>query len=104
MRCRQDDMAIVIDTPPYPDCKPRTLADALRRQCLGQVVRCVALRGDQGRGPIWAIEKSIRVHYDDSLFGNLWVDVWGIPDCDLQPIRGQALKAGAPEQLPEVVS
>jgi len=59
MRCNQGDMAIVIDTPPFPDCKPRTPADALRKQCLGLVVRCVELRPSQSRGPIWGIEKSI---------------------------------------------
>lgn len=56
----------------------------MREQVLGAVVRVMHVdRCNDGR-PVWRIEREIRVRYG---YGGV-LTVWGIADCNLQPIRG----------------
>jgi hypothetical protein len=81
MRCQPNDLAIVIGAP--SDVSPPSLAQALREHTLGATVRVLHVARHGVRGPIWQIEREIGVP-----FGIGVVTVWGIADCDLQPIRG----------------
>ncbi len=91
LNCRKGDLAIVVRLFPSVDA----IREALERQILGRVVRCVELGPGAGGMPVWIIGEEITVD-----LGFMKAKVAAIEDCLLQPIRGLPV----PEQVTDKVT